>query len=402
MHPSKKTQKHKPKHHIVQRRRVALMVESSLNSGREMLRGIAEYVRQTSHWSIYYEPGHIQKILPEWMENWQGDGIIARVRNRHLAKQFAKMKLPAVDILGDVLDTGIPLVQVDNRAIAELAAGHLLEHGFRLLGFCGIRGRLWSNQRRDIFKNIAYGANCPCHMHLLPSFYSKAWFAEKERKKLAEWIDGLPKPIGIMAVNDWVGQKILEACRTVGAMVPEQVAVIGVDNDTATCEISDPMLSSVVPRHDRVGFYAAQLLDALMQGEEPPAEPLTVGQPNIVVRRSTDVQTIADNDIVEAVRFIRENACRGIRTEDVAKHVALSYSTLKRRFRKVLSRSIHDEIIRIRMNRVRELLAETEMTLEQIALATGFHHTEYLGVVFKSQTGMTLGQFRLENPHNPW
>jgi LacI family transcriptional regulator len=379
------------------RRRVALVVESSLSGGRQVLRGIAEYVRQTGHWSIYYEPGHIQNVLPAWLTHWHGDGLIARIRNRKLALQFARMRLPVVDVLGDVLDTGVPLIQLNNRAISELAAHHLIEHGFRLFGFCGVRRRPWSRQRCEAFKKSIVDAGYPCHIHYLPSFYSKAWVTEDEREKLAQWVREVRKPIGIMATNDWAGQKVLEACRRVGAMVPEEVAVIGVDDDEAICEISDPMLSSINPRHDRVGFHAAELLDGLMQGKAAPEKPLTVGSPSLVVRRSTDVQTIADRDVVEAVRFIRKNACGDIRVEDIAVHVALSYSTLKCRFRRVLSRSVHDEITRVRMERARELLTETEMTIGQIARATGFNHQEYFGVVFKAQTGTTPGQFRSEN-----
>jgi LacI family transcriptional regulator len=180
-------------------------------------------------------------------------------------------------------------------------------------------------------------------------------------------------------------------------MVPEEVAVLGVDNDEAICEISDPMLSSIAVRHDRIGFHAAELLDQLMLGRTRPREPLMVGLPTIVVRRSTDIQSIADRDVAEAVRYIREHACGKICVEGVAAHVALSYTTLKRRFRRVLSRSVHDEITRARIERGRELLSETEMTLPQIAEATGFCHQAYFGVVFKSHTGMTPSEFREEN-----
>lgn len=381
-----------------ERRRVALVIESSHSSGRQMLRGIAEYIRQISHWSVYYEASHIQTVLPKWLKNWRGDGIIARIRNRTLARQFAEMRLPVVDLLGDILDTGIPLVQVDNRAISELAASHLIEHGFRSFAFCGVRSPLWSTQRCEVFRKCIADAGYVCHVHHLPSIFSKAWVTEdEERERLTQWVRDLHKPIGIMATNDWAGQKILEACRRIGAIVPEEVAVIGVDNDEAVCEISDPMLSSIIPRHDRVGFHAAELLDQLMQGKSPPSEPLTVGLPSIVVRRSTDVQTIADRDIVEAMRFIREHGCGDIRVEDIAAHVALSYSTLKRRFQRVLCRSIHDEITRVRIARGCELLTETEMTLGQIAQVTGFRHQEYFGVVFKSQMGMTPGQYREKN-----
>lgn len=375
-------------------RRVALIVESSMVVGRQIIRGIAEYARQVNHWSVYYEPSHIQTVLPDWLENWEGDGIIARIRNQTIAKQLTKMRLPVIDLTGNVGHTTFPLVQVNNRAIAELAATHLIEHGFRSFGFCGIRRLLWSKQRQDAFEEVLTGSEYACHVHQLSSLDSKTRYTKNERSQLSRWINSLPKPIGILAANDWIGQKILEACRRVGTLVPEEVAVIGVDNDEAICEISNPMLSSIIARHDRVGFCSAELLDQLMQGKAPPTEPLTVGIPSIAVRRSTDVQTIDDQDIVAAIRFIRENACNGIHIKDVASYVALSDSTLKRRFRNILGRSIHAEIMRVRMERVRELLTETEISIAQLAQVTGFDHPEYLNAIFKAQTGMTLSQFR--------
>lgn len=379
------------------RRHVALIVESSLASGRQTLRGFAQYVRQVNCWSVSYEPGHFQTTLPEWLQNWRGDGVVARVRNPTVARQLAKLRVPVVDISGNVPDTGFPIVQVDNRAIARLAANYLLEHGLRALAFCGIRGQWWSRLRQEVFETLVGRSARVWPAYQLPRMGVQRWFSEGERRRLAHWIAGLPKPIGIMAANDWAGQKVLAACRHAGAMVPEEVAVLGVDNDEAICEISDPMLSSIDARHDRVGFRAAALLDQLLQGKVPPRRPIAAGVSTIVVRRSTDIQSVADHDVAEAVRYIREHACGTICVEDVAAHVALSYTTLKRRFQRVLSRSVHDEIMRVRVERVRELLSETEMTLSQVARAAGFRHQAYFGTVFKSQTGMTPGAFREEN-----
>ena len=382
-----------------------MIVESSLASGRETLRGFAEYVRQANCWSVYYEPGHFQTSLPDWLHNWRGDGVVARVRNPIFAKQLARLRVPVVDISGNVPDTGFPLVQIDNQAIARLAASYLLEHGFRMLAFCGIRGQWWSRLRQKVFEQIVRRSGRVEQAYHLPRMGEKMWFSEGERRRLARWIAGLPKPIRIMAANDWVGQKVLAACRRAGAKVPEEVAVLGVDNDEAICEISDPMLSSIAARHDRIGFHAAELLDQLMRGRTPPREPLAVGLPTIVVRRSTDIQSIADQAVAEAVRYIREHACGEIRVDRIAAHVALSYTTLKRRFRRVLSRSVHDEITRARIERGRELLIETKMMLPQIAEATGFCHQAHFGAVFKSQTGLTPSQFRKENaipaPNSP-
>lgn len=199
-----------------------------------------------------------------------------------------------------------------------------------------------------------------------------------------------------MACNDTAGQKVLEACRRCGVTVPEEAAVLGVDNDEALCQIADPMLSSIIPVHDRVGYHAAELLDRLMQGHRVPAAPLFLKPTTVVVRRSTDVLAMDDRDVAAAVRFIREQACSGIGVEDVVRRVALSYSTLRRRFQRILSRSVHDEIIRVRLERAQELLAETNLSLARVAVATGFEHQEYLGAVFRAKLGLTPKQFRDE------
>lgn len=232
-----------------------------------MVRGISEYVRQVGNWSIYYAPGHFHNVFPDWFESWRGDGIIGRIPNQIVAQKLLAMGLPVVDALGAVPHIKFPLVHVDDSAIAKLAANHLLEHGFRSFAYCGVRGMLWSKQRRDVFLETIRRLGYRSYSYLLPQVGGKAWFSVAEHKRLTQWVAGLPKPIGIMAAYDWAGQKVLEACRSIGAMVPEEVAVIGVDNDRPICEICDPMLSSIIARHDRVGFLAAELLDKLMPGE---------------------------------------------------------------------------------------------------------------------------------------
>ena len=200
--------------------------------------------------------------------------------------------------------------------------------------------------------------------------------------------------MGILACNDGIGLRVLEACRRAAVLVPEEVAVLGVDNDEPLCEIAHPMLSSIVPVHDRVGYAAAALLDRLMAGERTPRTPQYLQPSRIVVRRSSDVLAMEDHDVAEAVRFIREAACSGIGVDDVVRRVQLSYSTLKRRFHAVLGRSIHDEIVRVRLQRACDLLAETELPLPKIAERTGFRHAEYLGAVFKAKLGMTALRYR--------
>jgi LacI family transcriptional regulator, galactose operon repressor len=376
------------------RPRVALLVESSMASGRQILRGVARYMRETGRWSVYHEPEHIQGAVPNWFNGWQGDGVIARVRSEDGVQMLLETGLPVVDVLGDWPHPDIPIVQVNSHSVGELAASHFLDRGFRRFGFCGIRCRRWVQQRQAAFRDVVQAAGCSCSVHLLPLWESKSWYSEKTQTELGAWISQLPKPAGLMAANDMVGRRILEACRRVGVLVPEEVAVLGADNDEALCELCDPMLSSVVPVHDQVGYRAAMLLDELMSGGSCKEQELLLEPTEIVVRRSTDVLAVDDRDLAAAMRFIRENSDRPIGVQDVAKHVTVSRSTLNRRFQRTFERSVHDEILRVRLDRAMELLRETDLPLAVVSERTGFRHREYFGAVFKAEVGVTPHQFR--------
>jgi LacI family transcriptional regulator len=378
------------------RRRVALVVESSGASGREILRGIARYARQHGPWSLYHEPGHWPDVLPPWLARFDGDGIIARVRNRRTAARLARLRLPIVDVQGNVPDSGLPLVQVDDAAVARLAAEHFFQRGFRHLACCGITGPVWAERRCMAFVALVEQSGRECQRYDLPPRETKTWFARSEQRRIDRWLSRLPKPVAVLGANDTAAQKVLDACRRQGLMVPEEVAVLGVDNDETLCEICDPMLSSVVPVHDQIGYRAAELLEQLIEGAAAPREPIFLKPTNVVVRHSTDVLALDDRDVAAAVRFVREQACQGIGVEAVARHVALSYSTLQRRFQAALSRSVHDEILRVRIERATELLAETQLPLARVAELSGFGHQEYLGAVFKAQLGQTPRQYRTE------
>ncbi len=365
-------------------------------SGRQILRGIARYVRETGRWSVYHEPEHIQGTVPRWFKGWQGDGVIARGRSEKGIRMLLETGLPVIDVLGDWPHPDVPIVQVNSRSVGELAASHFLDRGFRCFGFCGIRGRRWVQQRQGAFCDTVQAANCSCSVHLLPLWESKSWYSEETHTELGTWISQLPKPAGIMAANDMVGRRILEACRRIGVLAPEEIAVLGADNDEALCELCDPMLSSIVPVHDQVGYRAARLLDELMAGGTFGEQELLLEPSQVIVRRSTDVSAVDDRDLAAAMRFIRENLDRPIGVENVAAHVAVSRSTLNRKFRRAFERSVHDEILRVRLDRAMELLRETDLPLTAVAERAGFRHREYFGAVFKANVGMTPHQYRLE------
>jgi LacI family transcriptional regulator len=380
---------------------VALLVETSLASGRDILRGIGRYVREHRPWALFHEPRSLEESGPRWLKNWKGDGIIARVQNRQIADLVRQTRLPVVDVLGLVPEAGIPLVHVDDREIARLAAEHLRERGFRHFGYYGLADENWSVRRRDYFRNWLGSAGRQLAVCEQPRHDRSQASWENRENELARWICSLPKPVGVMVCSDQRGLDFLEACRRARVTVPDAVAVVGVDNDEALCEIAHPPLSSVWPAHNQVGYEAAALLDRLMQGGRPPTAPILIAPSGVKTRQSTDVLAIADPNISQALRVIREQGCLGIGVDDVSAAAGLSRSVLQRRFRKILGKTVHQEILNIRLQRACTLLTETALPLIEVAEQAGFTHQEYLGVVFRTRFGKTPAQFRREAGDRP-
>ena len=390
--------KRKPIEH--NRLRVALLVESSRSYGRSTLSGVAKYIRANTGWSISLQEQSLCDDLPGWLKNWQGDGIITRMENSALAAALKRLRVPVVYLRNVPPAAQAPSVLTDNPAVSKMAFEHLRDRGFQHFGFCGYNGADYSDERRDSFVQLVAAAGLRCHVfaeQLPPGEFNTAAYEEaglKDGALVARWVAQMPKPMGLMACNDMRGQQVLNACRTAGVAVPDDLAVIGVDNEEVLCDLSDPPLSSVVPNAERIGYEAAALLDRLMSGEKLEPIPTYIGPHAVITRRSTDVLAVEDRQIAAAVRFIREHACENIDVGDILRAVPLSRSTLERRYEKILGRSPKQDILRFRLNRAKQLLAETSLTLDAIAEKVGLEHTEYLGRIFKKKFGLTPAKFR--------
>jgi len=217
---------------------------------------------------------------------------------------------------------------------------------------------------------------------------------EEQQRQLVEWLESLPKPIGVMASADITAQHVLEACQRAKIIVPEHVAVIGADNDELICDICYPPLSSVIINDSRRGYEAAAMLDRLMSGSPPPAMQVYVEPSGVVGRASTDILAIEDQMLAAALRFIRDHACEPICTDHVVRSVPFSRSVLERKFKKAVGRTINDEIVRLRLNRAVELLSATDLELKAIAYKAGFGSPSYMGAVFREKLGRTPGSYR--------
>ena len=373
---------------------VALLVETSLASGRDILRGIARYVRENQPWLLYHEPRSLEDRPPSWLKGWRGHGIIARVQTPAMARVIAQTRLPVVDVLGVVEGTGFPLVHVDDDATGTLAAEHLLDRGFRNFAYVGLKNENWSASRQKAFTRVVDAKGFQVHVRneQRRDLDDQTW--EVHQHKLTQWVANLSRPVGVMVCSDQRGSLLLDACRRAGLRVPDEVAVIGVDNDEPLCDVCNPPLSSVWPGHAQIGYQAAALLDRLIAGKTNASIRTLVPPLKIITRQSTDTLAVEDRVVREALRVIREQACRGTRIDEIAAAVSVSRSVLQRRFRAVLGRSINEELIAQRLKVARQLLLETNLGLMEIAERAGFRHQEYMGAVFAARLGVTPAVLR--------
>ena len=375
------------------RREVALLIETSNGYARGLLNGIIAYMREHESWSVYLGEHGRGDDPPRWLRRWRGDGIIARIENERIASAVVACGLPAVDVSAARKVAPLPWVETDDRAIAEAAAHHLLERNFRHLAFCGDDRFNWSRWRSEHFERAAAKARVGCSIYRPSARARRDWDTMED--EIGQWVVSLPRPVGVMACYDIRARHVLDACRRVGLAVPDQVAVVGVDNDEFLCNLTDPPLSSVAPDTRRTGYEAAALLDRLMSGRERQrGQAIFVKPLGVVARRSTDVLALGDAEVSAAVRFIREHACDGVSVKDLLEQVPLSRRVLEGRFSKLLGRTPHDEIARVRFERVRQLLRETTLPLTEIARSSGFRNAEYLATAFRREFGMSPNAYR--------
>ncbi len=373
---------------------VALLIETSNAYARGLLSGIASYIHEHKLWSIYMLEQERGAAPPSWLNHWNGDGVIARIENAQIASVVRRLKIPVVDVSAARQVPNIPWVETNDRAISQLAYTHFRERGFENFAFCGEKNFQWSIHRRDAFQELVVGDGYECHVFECDRYESGSVSPYRERSELAKWILSLPRPIGVFACYDIKAQQILDICREHQVKVPGELALLGVDNDELLCDLCTPPLSSIIPAAYQTGREAASLLDLMMSGEPVEKVARLIDPIGVATRQSTDVLAISDPDISAALRFIRDHCCDGINVQDVLKIVPFSRRAFETRFKEMMGRTPHQEITRRRIERVRELLTETDFSLEQIARRTGFQNQEYMSVAFRKAVNMPPATFR--------
>lgn len=371
-------------------RRVTLLIETDRAYGRGILHGISRWAQMHGNWALSVQPRVLDRSVPRFPAG-DCDGVIARVTSKAAAEAMRRLRLPAVVLSYRAAPHH---VRVGTRSSSEghLAAEYFLERGFGSFAFCGIAEQ-FSAERLEGFAARLAEHHHAVHEYPRQRSRGQGWWAG-EHEHLARWLDALPKPVAVFAATDEVGRRVLAACQWRGLRVPDEVAVLGVDNDELLCDLCAPPLSSIALDTEKAGFEAAAALESMMSGREPPHRSIVVEPLCVVTRQSTDVLAVEDRDVALAIRYIREHAHERIGVRDVVRHVPTSRRSLECRFKRLRGRTLHDEILHARLQRAKHLLATSQLSMPQVATASGFSSADYMGFVFRRAEGVPPLSYR--------
>jgi LacI family transcriptional regulator len=377
------------------RARIALLIDTATTWGAGLIEGIAEYSHEHTDWQFFLGPrGKYERtLLPD---DWNGDGVIARITHQQLADQIGRLEIPAVNVSWYQFGgPSIPLCTCDYTAVATMAAKYFIDLGFRQFAYCGslIRPN-YIDRFGEVFVDVLERRTYRCHCHTSTSPVNDIMLPAIEFERLVDWLRGLPKPIGLLTHDSVQARQVIEACESTGIHVPHEIAILGGEYDFLSCTISKPQLSSIDHAPRRVGRTAAEMLANLMAGEPPPREPVLLPPSRVISCQSTDTVAVRDELLAAAVQFIKQHCHEKIQISDVLRAVPISRRALEKGFQSWLQRSPAEEIRRIRVDRAIQLLCDTSWSMPRIASAVGFALPELLTRAFRRELGITPSEFR--------
>lgn len=377
------------------RKRVAFGFPTVFAYLERVSRGIIDYARQHCDWTFTRVPEMLSPSV-DWLRHWPGDGAFVLATNTRDARLARALRFPVVNLAGRMPDVGVPTVTVDYAATGRLAAEHLLERHFRRFGFFGTRGQWFSEQRRDAFSERIRREGHKVEVLEMDDLFSAKSRWTNQEEMLDKWLRRFHPPFAIFACSDLRAIMVNDAAQRLGLRVPEDVALIGVDNDQVACELCQPPLTSVTRNDWKVGWEAAALLDRLMRGDSPKLPPpLRVPPDSVVARRSTDTLAVEDAQIAELAHYVRSHLHQAFGVERLLERSKMSRRLLETRFKECLGRSPYTFIIEERVELARKLLlAPEKRTLTDIGAACGFSELRRFRIAFQSVAGISPAEFR--------
>jgi LacI family transcriptional regulator len=378
---------------MAKRKRVALLIEPWTSFGRNALRGIARFTGSQQNWMFDFEhaaaSGFMARNLPEGL-----DGIIARIADPEVGEVCRGAGIPVVNISDSLSGLEFCATHSDELAVGRMAGNHLLERGFEHYGVVGLAGIPYSQKRMSGFQRLIEAHGHECDVLELSGNQAQGPDRGPRIEAIRQWLAGMQHPVGIFAVSDEIGRHVCEACRAGEWRVPEDVAVIGVDDDDVLCELSNPALSSVALNAAKIGYTAAHLLKQLMDGRRVSKKVTLIDPMGLTVRRSTQTVAVDDPVVTGALEHIWQHAAEGLNVEDLVEHVEVSRRWLEVRFRRALGRSPAAEIRRAKIERAKKLLVETDLMVPDIADASGFSDAKVMIAVFRRELETTPTAYR--------
>jgi LacI family transcriptional regulator len=379
--------------------RIALLFNANKVYDREIIAGIGQYLSSTRvAWDLFLEEDFRCRLVG--IERFDGDGIIADFDDPAVADALSGCRLPVVAVGSSFEDAAqyppdVPYIATDNTKLVSLAWTHLIGAGLQHLAMYSLPAaeeNRWAQQRELAFEKLARdeGLDAPVYRGLATS--ATSW--NQAIEQLSVWLHSLPKPVGIIAVTDARARHLLQACLIHGIAVPEQVAIIGIDNDPLTRTLTRIPLSSVIQGTGEMGKTAAHLLHQMLRGARFPGRRILVPPVGINVLESTRHEPLASPHVMRARHFIRQYACQGIKTEQVADYVGISRSSLEEYFRRERQCTVHQEILRHKLDAAKAMLASRDASSAEVAIRCGFTSLQYMYAVFKRELGCTPREYQ--------
>lgn len=368
--------------------RIGLVFGYGLGFYRAILQGINGFAAERPHWILTPIAPDLRSLQSPLLA--MQDGFIAHIFTTPIADGLAAYGKPLVNVAGVLPGLPFPRIVVDHEEVGRMAARHLLSAGVTQFGFVGFPQHAFSIGREQGFRSEVELAG-----HKVAVFHDQQRRAGdpdglwRWNPAMLDWLRSLPTPVGILASNDIQGLQVSEYCRQIGVRVPEEIAIVGVDDDDLLCNLARPSLSSVALPGERLGYEAAGMLEQLMMGKRLKEQHRQLPPVKLRIRQSSDIQAIPDADVAQAVRFIRDHASEPIRVSDILKAVPTSRRSLERRFRKLLQRGVSEEIRRVHLDLAKALLVDTDLSMTRIAECAGFTDGRQLSIVFRQATGLT-------------
>ncbi len=376
-------------------RRILLLTDMSFTFGRGATDGVIRYAHPVRPWSFtWMQP---EAVTGEHLRRLRPDGVIGLILSPDVLWYLRRMRIPTVNLANLSHRVRLPAVFVDDDACGEMAAGHFQERGLRHFGFYGHSVYLYSRRREAGFCRAVRRAGFRPHVLRRPG--EKASLAVIPlgmdlHDALLAWLAALPKPAGVYGAADHFALEVMQACRVLNLRVPEDIAVLGTHNDDLIVHLAHPPMSSIATPAQAIGYRAAELLDRLMRADPPPTTPILLPPQHVVMRQSSDTLGIEDSDVARALACIRLRACEPLDVPALLRELPLSRRVLERKFRRHLGRSPLQEIRRVRTERIKTLLAGTDLTMSTVARETGFARPQRMAILFRQETGLTPMEYR--------